>query len=58
MPLKLGHDPATIAYNIAEFKKGQTYQRTIRKFDKRIADSQATAVAMHQAALSLHRKYF
>ena len=48
MPMETGGSEGTVGRNIREFHRGQTYQRTKRKFGKKRADRQAVAAAKSQ----------
>lgn len=52
MPLKKGTSRKTISENIREFRKGETYARTARKYGTERAKRQAIAVALSQARKS------
>lgn len=48
VPLKKGSSKK-VSENISEFHKGETYQKTAKKFGKAKADKQAVAVALETA---------
>ena len=54
MPGKKG--AKNVGRNIKEFHTGKTYERTKRKFGKRVADKQAVAVGMSEAGVSRKKK--
>jgi hypothetical protein len=46
MPLKKGTSEKTVSKNISEFHQGKTYQRTMEKFGRNVANKQAIAAAL------------
>ena len=51
MPLKKGKSEKVVSQNIREFHSGKTYQHTLKKFGRNVANKQAIA-----AALSIRRR--
>jgi len=49
MPLIKGSDKATMKQNFEEFGEGPTYQHTLNKFSKKVADKQRVAVVLKAA---------
>ncbi len=52
MPLKSGTSRKTISSNIVELHEGKQFDRTAKKFGKKVADKQAVAIALDQARKS------
>jgi hypothetical protein len=48
MPLKKGKSEKVVSQNISEFHKGKTYQHTLEKFGRNVANKQAIAAALAQ----------
>jgi hypothetical protein len=47
-----GKDQKTVSRNISEFHKGETYQKTKKKYGKKKADKQAIAASLENARRS------